>query len=387
MKILLGLSGGVDSAVAAYLLKAQGHQVECAFMRNWDSVTNNDILGNPTLDQAVCTQEADYADALAVATKLGLPLHRVDFITEYWDEVFTTFLRDYEKGRTPNPDILCNKHIKFKHFFDFADRHGFDWVATGHYAQVIHHPDHSDLLKADDTNKDQTYFLAQVPPQALRRTLFPLGDIPKPQVRQIAAQLGLSVATKKDSTGICFIGERDFQAFLANYLPAKDGPIVDLETLKPLGTHHGILYYTLGQRKGLDINAHQGPWFVAGKDLQTNTLYVVKGETNPWLYGDSAIVTDLNWFNPIDLGTPKAVGAKFRYRQPDQAVTLQSLDSQRVWVRFDKPISAVTPGQEAVFYDGKICLGGGTLDDVLVNGISLQERIRAHVRTLQSSHR
>lgn len=356
-------------------------------MRNWDSVTNNDILGNPTLDQAVCTQEADFADALAVATKLGLPLHRVDFITEYWDEVFTTFLRDYEKGRTPNPDILCNKHIKFKHFFDYADRHGFDWVATGHYARVIHHHDHSELLKADDTNKDQTYFLAQVPPQALRRTLFPLGDIPKPQVRQIAAQLGLSVATKKDSTGICFIGERDFQAFLANYLPAKDGPIVDLETLKPLGTHHGILYYTLGQRKGLDINAFQGPWFVAGKDLQTNTLYVVKGENNPWLYGDSAIVTDLNWFNPIDYHTPKAVGAKFRYRQPDQAVTLQDLDDHRVLVRFDRPISAVTPGQEAVFYDGKICLGGGTLDDVLVDGISLQERIRAHVRTLQSSHR
>ena len=377
----------MDSAVAAYLLKAQGHQVECAFMRNWDSVTNNDILGNPTLDQAVCTQEADYADALSVATKLGLPLHRVDFINEYWDEVFTRFLGDYEKGRTPNPDILCNKHIKFKHFFDYADRHGFDWVATGHYAQVIHHPDHSELHKADDTTKDQTYFLAQVPPQALRRTLFPLGDIPKSQVRQIAAQLNLSVATKKDSTGICFIGERDFQAFLANYLPAKDGPIVDLETLKPLGTHHGILYYTLGQRKGLDINAHQGPWFVAGKDLLTNTLYVVKGESNPWLYGDSAIITDLNWFNPLDLTQPKSAKAKFRYRQPDQPVTLQSRDEQHLLVRFDQPISAVTPGQEAVFYDGTLCLGGGTIDDVLVDGVSLQERIRVHVRTLQSIHR
>jgi tRNA-specific 2-thiouridylase len=243
------------------------------------------------------------------------------------------------------------------------------------------------LHKADDTTKDQTYFLAQVPPQALRRTLFPLGDIPKSQVRQIAAQLNLSVATKKDSTGICFIGERDFQAFLANYLPAKDGPIVDLETLKPLGTHHGILYYTLGQRKGLDINAHQGPWFVAGKDLLTNTLYVVKGESNPWLYGDSAIITDLNWFNPLDLTQPKSAKAKFRYRQPDQPVTLQSRDEQHLLVRFDQPISAVTPGQEAVFYDGTLCLGGGTIDDVLVDGVSLQERIRVHVRTLQSIHR
>jgi tRNA-uridine 2-sulfurtransferase len=386
VKILLGLSGGVDSAVAAYLLKAQGHQVECAFMRNWDSVTNNDILGNPTLDQAVCTQEADYADALSVAEKLELPLHRVDFITEYWDEVFMTFLSDYQKGRTPNPDILCNKHIKFKHFFDYADRHGFDAVATGHYAKVIHHPDHSELLKADDANKDQSYFLAQISPMALRRTLFPLGDIAKPQVREIATKLGLRVATKKDSTGICFIGERDFQAFLANYLPAKEGPIVDLETLNPLGTHHGILYYTLGQRKGLDIHAHQGPWFVAGKDLPTNTLYVVKGEHNPWLTGDSAIVTDLNWFNPLDLSQPTPVGAKFRYRQPDQAVTIQALDDQRIRVHFDRPISAVTPGQEAVFYAGAICLGGGTIDEVSLRGSPLHERIRAHVRTLQQTH-
>jgi tRNA-uridine 2-sulfurtransferase len=387
VKILLGLSGGVDSAVAAYLLKAQGHQVECAFMRNWDSLTNNDILGNPTLDQAVCTQESDYADALSVATKLNLPLHRVDFITEYWDEVFTTFLTDYQKGRTPNPDILCNKHIKFKHFFEYADRNGFDWVATGHYAKVIHHTTHSELHKADDTNKDQTYFLAQVPPHALRTTLFPLGDIPKPLVRKIASELGLSIAAKKDSTGICFIGERDFQAFLANYLPAKTGPIIDLDTLKLVGTHQGILYYTLGQRKGLDIHAHQGPWFVAGKDLLSNTLYVVKGETNPWLFSDSARITDLNWFNPIDLSQPKSVMAKFRYRQPDQPVTVHRLSEHDVMVHFHHPISAVTPGQEAVFYDGTLCLGGGTIEDVLVNGISLKERIAAHVCTLQPTHR
>lgn len=377
MKILLGLSGGVDSAVAAYLLKAQGHEVECAFMRNWDSLTNNDILGNPTLDAAICTQEEDYNDALNVATSLGLTLHRIDFIKEYWDEVFTIFLDEYKKGRTPNPDILCNKHIKFDHFFDYAMKHGFDFVATGHYARVVHKADHSIMLKGLDLNKDQSYFLAQISQKALSKTLFPLGDLDKPEVRRIANELKLSVAKKKDSTGICFIGERDFKAFLANYLPAKNGPIIELETKKILGEHLGVLYYTLGQRKGLDINAHEGPWFVAGKDIQTNELYVVKGEDNPWLTSDSAIVKDLNWFNTIDLSDGLECSAKFRYRQKDQKVRIKSIGKDTLLVEYKHPISSVTPGQEAVFYLGDECLGGGVIDDVYVDQLGLQERLKA----------
>ena len=377
MKILLGLSGGVDSAVAAYLLKAQGQEVECAFMRNWDSLTNNDILGNPTLDAAICTQEEDYNDALNVATSLGLPLHRIDFIKEYWDEVFTIFLDEYKKGRTPNPDILCNKHIKFDHFFDYAMKHGFDFVATGHYARVVHKADHSIMLKGLDLNKDQSYFLAQISQKALSKTLFPLGDLDKPEVRRIANELKLSVAKKKDSTGICFIGERDFKAFLANYLPAKNGPIIELETKKILGEHLGVLYYTLGQRKGLDISAHEGPWFVAGKDIQTNELYVVKGEDNPWLTSDSAIVKDLNWFNPIELSDGLECSAKFRYRQKDQKVRIKSIGKDTLLVEYKHPISSVTPGQEAVFYLGDECLGGGVIDDVFVDQLGLQERLKA----------
>jgi tRNA-specific 2-thiouridylase len=377
VKILLGLSGGVDSAVAAYLLKEQGYDVECAFMRNWDSLTNNDILGNPTLDAAICTQEEDYNDALSVANSLGLKLHRVDFIKEYWDEVFSIFLSEYKKGRTPNPDILCNKHIKFDHFFDYAMKNGFDMVATGHYARVIHEKDHSLLLKGLDLNKDQSYFLAQITQKALSKTLFPLGDLEKPEVRRIADKLNLSVAKKKDSTGICFIGERDFKAFLANYLPAKNGPILDLETKAILGKHLGVLYYTLGQRKGLDINAHEGPWFVAGKNIDKNELYVVKGEDNPWLYSHSALVKGLNWFNPLDLTEDLDCSAKFRYRQKDQKVKIRSIGNDAVLVEYMTPISSVTPGQEAVFYLGDVCLGGGVIEDIYVDQKGLQERLKA----------
>lgn len=377
VKILLGLSGGVDSAVAAYLLKTQGHEVECAFMRNWDSLTNNDILGNPTLDAAICTQEQDYNDALAVAQSLGLILHRVDFIKEYWDEVFRIFLNEYQKGRTPNPDILCNKQIKFAHFLDYSMNNGFDMIATGHYARVVHHPHHSELLKGTDLNKDQTYFLAQISQKALSKTLFPLGELKKSEVRQIAELLHLSVAKKKDSTGICFIGERDFKTFLTNYLPAHHGPIIDLETKMILGEHIGVLYYTLGQRKGLNISAHEGPWFVAGKDILTNELYVVKGENNPWLTSQSALVKELNWFNPIKCDQPLDCTAKFRYRQKDQKVRIHFIHQNTLLVEFAAPIVAVTPGQEAVFYQGDVCLGGGVIEDVYVDQQGLQERIKA----------
>lgn len=376
MKILVGLSGGVDSAVTAYLLKEQGHFVECAFMRNWDSLTNNDILGNPTLDEAICSQEQDYNDALEVANKLGLKLHRIDFIQEYWDDVFSTFLKEYEKGRTPNPDILCNKYIKFDAFFDFAYKHGFDAVATGHYARVVHHDAYSLLLKGKDNAKDQSYFLCQIAQSALHRTYFPLGDIEKPEVRRIALELGLNVAKKKDSTGICFIGERNFRQFLSNYLPAKNGKIINLETREVLGEHHGVLYYTLGQRKGLDINAHEGPWFVAGKDIYKNELYVVAGEDNPWLKSDACTVSSLNWFNPIDLSQPLACSAKFRYRQKDQSVTISLLPDGLLKVDYLQGIASVTPGQEAVFYQGDVCLGGGVIETLFQKDRPLDELIQ-----------
>lgn len=374
MRILVGLSGGVDSAVAAYLLKEQGHTVVCAFMRNWDSMTNNDILGNPTLNDAVCSQEQDYADALAVATKLGLPLQRIDFIQEYWDDVFQVFLDEYAQGRTPNPDILCNKHIKFDAFFKYAIQQGFDYVATGHYAQVIHHENFSELLKAKDQSKDQSYFLCQISQESLRHTLFPLGQLEKHEVRAIAEKLDLVVAHKKDSTGICFIGERNFRQFLTNYLPAKAGNIIDLETHNVLGQHTGVLYYTLGQRKGLDINAHKGPWFVVGKDIHLNTLYVVKGEDNPWLINHSCTVNHLNLFNPLDLSKPLKCTAKFRYRQPDQDVSI-SLDTQGIHVSFPQGIKAIVPGQEAVFYLDDLCLGGGIIETVYQQGEELTQRI------------
>lgn len=382
MRILVGLSGGVDSAIAAYLLKKQGHDVVCAFMRNWDSLTNNDILGNPTLNEAICTQEQDYEDAKAVAQQLGLALERIDYIQEYWDNVFQTFLNEYEQGRTPNPDILCNKYIKFDAFFKYAQMNHFDYLATGHYARVKHYKHHSTLLKALDNNKDQSYFLCQISQAALQKTLFPLGELTKPQVREIAELLSLDVAHKKDSTGICFIGERNFRQFLSNYLPAKKGKIIDLETKDMIGTHLGVLYYTLGQRKGLDISAHKGPWFVVGKDIYKNELYVVKGEDNPWLINTSCTVNALNWFNPLDLTQCKSVKAKFRYRQSDQDVTLVYKDEQSVSVLFPQGIKAVVPGQEAVFYDGEICLGGGIIDVIYQDEVDvrtrIQEQLNAH---------
>ena len=374
MKILVGLSGGVDSAVAAYLLKEQGHEVECAFMRNWDSLTNNDILGNPTLDEAICTQEQDYNDALEVAKKLGLPLHRIDFITEYWDDVFQTFLKEYARGRTPNPDILCNKYIKFDAFFKFAQESGFEYVATGHYARVKHHSNHSEMWKAVDNNKDQSYFLCQVNQKALQKTFFPLGELEKPEVRAIALKLDLNVAKKKDSTGICFIGERKFREFLRNYLPAKSGQIIDIESGKVIGSHIGVLYYTLGQRKGLDISAFEGPWFVVGKDVQTNKLYVARNEDNPWLKSTSCVVKDLNWFNPLPADS-FACKAKFRYRQKDQDVQIECREDGSICVHYPQGISAVTPGQEAVFYLDQVCLGGGVIDEIYTNGQSLSSAI------------
>lgn len=369
-RVVLGLSGGVDSAVAAYLLKEQGYEVIGVFMRNWDSSLNNDILGNPTNNDDVCPQEKDYQDAINVANHLGIEIRRVDFIKEYWDQVFTYFIEEYAKGRTPNPDILCNKHIKFKAFLDYAMSIGADYIATGHYARIIHEQDKSIMLKGIDMNKDQTYFLCQLSQQQIQNALFPVGELTKPQVRELAISLNLPVAHKKDSTGICFIGERDFKEFLKNYIPAKPGKMVDIVSKKIIGEHQGIMYYTIGQRKGLNIGGATAPWFVCGKDYDQNILYIAQGNESDWLHSDGALISDMNWIlNPEQQAFH--CQAKFRYRQKDNEVTVKIIDDEHVYVAFDKPIKAVTPGQAAVFYDGDVCLGGGTIDKVYKNGKEL----------------
>lgn len=373
MKILVGLSGGVDSAVAAWKLKEEGHDVTCCFMRNWDSFANNDIAGNPEIYNDICPQEQDYLDAKAVADHLGLPLLRIDFIKEYWDYVFTAFLEEYKAGRTPNPDILCNKYIKFDAFYEYAKKLGFEAIATGHYASNKRDANGFVwMTRAADQNKDQTYFLAQVAERPLSETLFPIGPLTKPEVRKIASDLQLeSVASKKDSTGICFIGERNFRQFLSNYLPAQEGEIVDIDTGQVVGMHQGTLYYTIGQRKGLHIDHFKGPWFVAGKDVPRNRLLVARTDHDHWLYSDACLVKGINWIVPEGYEIPEKITCKFRYRQPDQDILLERLTQDCALVRYPQTIASVTAGQEAVFYQGDICLGGGVIEEVYRNGEDL----------------
>lgn len=371
-KVLVGLSGGVDSAVAAYLLKQQGYDVTCAFMRNWDSVANEDINGNPTLNDPVCPQESDYNDAKSVAVSLGLPLLRIDFIKEYWDDVFKTFLEEYKKGRTPNPDILCNRYIKFDSFMKFAEEQGFDTVATGHYAKMKRSNGVSEICKADDRNKDQSYFLAEINRKVLDHVLFPLGEIDKPEVRRIAEELHLSIAKKKDSTGICFIGERNFRQFLSNYLPMKPGKIINVITKEVVGRHTGVMYYTIGQRKGLDIGGI-GPFFVVGKNVEKNELYVVDSEYQDLLYSDSCIVTGVNVLADREL--PMDCTAKFRYRQADNDVHISWLDETTLKVDFPQKIRSITPGQEAVFYDGDVMIVGGKIEQIFKDGEDLMQKV------------
>ena len=355
--VVVGISGGVDSSVAAILLKNQGYNVIGLFMRNWDSTLNNDFLGNPNLNNNICPQEEDYNDAVKVCEKIGIPLHRVDFVKEYWDYVFTYFLDELKKGRTPNPDVMCNKYIKFDMFAKKARELGADYIATGHYARMID----GKLYKGKDLNKDQTYFLSQVSKEQLKNVLFPVGELEKSEVRKIAHKYDLITADKKDSTGICFIGERNFKHFLENYLPNNPGDIVDIETGKVLGRHVGLMYYTIGQRRGLNIGGTKDRLFVVKKDLNKNVLYVASGDESKYLISYSAIIEDVNLLDDL----PYECNAKFRYRQKDNKVFVTKLDDGNLLVKYPDGVRAVTPGQACVFYKDDECLGGGIIKEVL----------------------
>ncbi|MBF1337508.1 MAG: tRNA 2-thiouridine(34) synthase MnmA [Leptotrichia sp.] len=360
-RVVLGMSGGVDSSVAAILLKEQGYEVIGVFMKNWEEKDDN---GN-------CMAEEDYKDVVTVAEQLDIPYYSVNFVKEYWDKVFTYFLDEYKKGRTPNPDVMCNKEIKFKAFLDYAIKLGADYVATGHYARIIHEEKDgkikSVMLRGIDDNKDQTYFLCQLSQKQLEKVLFPIGEYTKPQIREIAEKYNLATAKKKDSTGICFIGERDFNEFLSKYLPAKGGNIVNTEG-KILGKHNGLMYYTIGQRKGIGIgNSKEGtgePWFVVDKNLETNELIVTQGDRSV-LYSKGLIATDFNFINMEDMEFPLECTVKFRYRQSDSKAVIKKLPDEKYEVLFDEPQKAVTPGQIVVAYKDEVCLGGGVIDEII----------------------
>ena len=351
--VVVGMSGGVDSSVAAYLLKRQGYNVIGLFMMNWEE---DDTDG-------ACTADGDFADVRRVCSALDIPYYSVNFAKQYQERVFSYFLSEYKAGRTPNPDVLCNREIKFGPFREYAMSMGADFIATGHYCGIEHKDGRTRLLKAKDNGKDQTYFLNQVREEQLNNVIFPLADLDKSEVRRIALENNLSTAGKKDSTGICFIGERNFRKFLQNYLPAQSGEIRTLDN-KAVGEHIGLMYYTIGQRKGLDlggVRGEEGRWFVVKKDLKNNILYVSHGDESP-LYSKSCEVSNLNWIGYMPQLTINCT-AKFRYRQPEQPVKLYLTESG-ARVEFLQPQRAVTEGQYAVFYDETACLGGGVIEKV-----------------------
>ncbi|WP_280153238.1 tRNA 2-thiouridine(34) synthase MnmA [Piscinibacter sp. XHJ-5] len=359
-RVVVGLSGGVDSAVSAHLLKQQGHEVVAIFMKNWE---DDD-------DDEYCSSRQDFLDAASVADVLGIEIEHVNFAADYKDRVFAEFLREYQAGRTPNPDVLCNAEIKFKAFLDHAMRLGAEKIATGHYARVRERNGRFQLLKGRDPLKDQSYFLHRLDQSQLAKTMFPVGELPKTEVRRIAAEIGLPNAKKKDSTGICFIGERPFREFLNRYLANTPGPIKD-DRGRLVGEHVGLSFYTLGQRKGIGIgglkedrhakggSVHQ-PWFVARKDMDTNTLYVVQGHDHPWLLSSALVADEASW---VDGTAPAAasIAAKTRYRQADAGCDIAPGANGVFELRFPQAQWAVTPGQSAVLYDGEVCLGGGMI--------------------------
>ena len=358
-KVIVGMSGGVDSSVSAYVLMQQGYEVEGLFMKNWDEDDGTEY----------CTALSDLADAQQVADTLGIKLHTANFAAEYWDRVFEHFIAEYSAGRTPNPDILCNKEVKFRAFLDYALTLGADFIATGHYARRGEPKQVNDewvapLLKGLDKNKDQSYFLHAVNGRQIARTLFPLGDMEKRAVRAIAKSQGFENHDKKDSTGICFIGERRFKDFLEQYIPAKPGVIVT-ESGEEIGEHSGLMFYTIGQRQGLGIgglsNKTEAPWFVLSKDLKNNRLIVGQGTNHPTLFTDNLCAEEIFWVTEKP-ALPLRCKAKTRYRQPDQDCEVFEDDSGQITVCFNQPQRAVTPGQSVVFYDGDVCLGGGVIE-------------------------
>lgn len=361
-RIVVGMSGGVDSSVAAWLLKQQGHEVVGLFMKNWEGDD----------DDEYCSTRQDWLDAASVADLIGVDIEAVNFSAEYKDRVFAEFLREYKAGRTPNPDVLCNAEIKFRAFLDHAMALGADMIATGHYARVQPSPtvaDEVQLLKGLDASKDQSYFLHRLTQAQLARACFPLGELPKTEVRRMARDIGLPNAAKKDSTGICFIGERPFRDFLNQYLPTDPGPILTVDGVS-VGQHHGLAFYTLGQRKGLGIGGvkrYQAPdgsgptWYVARKDMATNTLYVAPEHDHPWLLATRLHADQLSWVSGRAPSCDATFGVKTRYRQSDARAQVTAVSTEGFEVSFLEPQWAVTPGQSAVIYDGEVCLGGGII--------------------------
>lgn len=358
-KVIVGMSGGVDSSVSAYILLQQGYQVEGLFMKNWEEDDNDEY----------CAAADDLKDAQAVADKLGIELHQINFAAEYWDNVFEYFLEEYKSGRTPNPDIMCNKEIKFKAFLEFAaEELEADYIATGHYVRRREVDGHWQMLRGMDDNKDQSYFLYTLGEQHVGQTLFPIGDIEKPQVREIAQEQGLITHDKKDSTGICFIGERKFTDFLSQYLPAQPG-VIETPEGQEIGQHQGLMYHTLGQRKGLMIGGMKefgdDPWYVVDKDMARNVLIVGQGADHPRLYSNGLIANQLHWVDRKGPTSPIKCSVKTRYRQEDIACTLTPETDGNMRVMFDEPQKAVTPGQSAVFYLNEVCLGGGIIESYI----------------------
>jgi tRNA-specific 2-thiouridylase len=358
-KVIVGISGGVDSSVSAYLLQQQGYQVEGLFMKNWEEDDTDEY----------CSAAQDLQDAQAVCDKLGIKLHTINFAAEYWDNVFEHFLEEYRAGRTPNPDIMCNKEIKFKAFLEFAAEDlGADFIATGHYCRRRDVDGKAQLLRGLDTNKDQSYFLYAVGEQQIAKTLFPVGELEKPEVRRIAEEQDLVTHNKKDSTGICFIGERKFTEFLQTYLPAQPGDIVTPEN-EVIGQHQGLMYHTLGQRKGLGIgglqNSNENPWYVVGKDMEKNRLLVAQGADHPALFSYGLLAKQCDWVDRTPRKESFKCTVKTRYRQADIRCTVNPIDDDTLEVIFDQPQAAVTPGQSAVFYLDEVCLGGAIIEQHL----------------------